>query len=79
MLDHNHTTAGLLETKSMFRYTSRVQTNTQIRKFNTSGFLIRLHKLTNALFSIVKMYNLLFIVLSKIRTVISDDVNYYYG
>ena len=79
MLDHYHTTAGLLETKSMFRYTSRVQTNTQIRKFKTPGFLIRLHKLTNALFSIVKMYNLLFIVLSKIRTVISDDVNYYYG
>ena len=43
MLDHNHTTAGLLEMKSMFHYTSRVQTNTQIRKFKTSGFLIRLH------------------------------------
>ena len=41
MLDHNHTTAGLLEMKNMFHYTSRVQTNTQIRKFNTSGFLIR--------------------------------------
>ena len=39
MLDHNHTTAGLLEMKNMFHYTSRVQTNTQIRKFNTSGFL----------------------------------------
>ena len=79
MLDHNHTTAGLLEMKSMFHYTSRVQTNTQIRKFKTSDFLIRLHKLTNALFSIVKMYNLLFIILSKIRTVIYDDGNYYYG
>ena len=42
MLDHNHTTAGLLEMKNMFHYTSRVQTNTQIRKFKTSGFLIRL-------------------------------------